>query len=158
MRTKPAELYKFIMESNKIEGIIGPPALSVVAASEDFLGLEHITIENLEDFVEACQPDAKLREKQGMDVYVGSHTPPKGGPLIRTALGELLERANDDHDSYLVHVAYETLHPFMDGNGRSGRILWAWQMITFDHPPGLKRGFLHQFYYQALEHSEGRKG
>lgn len=157
MRTKPAELYKFIMESNKIEGIIGPPSIGVVAASEGFLEKDRIAIEDLEEFVESCQPGARLRDKGGMNVYVGNYIPPKGGPHIRATLAELLEHANDNHDPYLVHVAYESLHPFMDGNGRSGRILWAWQMLTFDHPPGIKRGFLHQFYYQTLDHSDGRK-
>ena len=38
----------------------------------------------------------------------------------------------------------------MDGNGRSGRILWAWQMIEHNINPGLSLGFLHTFYYQAL--------
>lgn len=47
------------------------------------------------------------------------------------------------------HVEYETLHPFMDGNGRSGRVLWAWQMRRDGRDP-LQLGFLHAFYYQAL--------
>lgn len=43
-----------------------------------------------------------------------------------------------------VHIAYEMLHPFTDGNGRSGRMLWAWQMRNFP------LDFLHTFYYQTL--------
>ena len=39
-------------------------------------------------------------------------------------------------------------HPFTDGNGRSGRALWLWQMNN--HAPF---GFLHTFYYQTLENS-----
>ena len=54
----------------------------------------------------------------------------------------------------MVHLSgrcrYETLHPFMDGNGRSGRILWAWQMIEHNIAPGLSLGFLHAYYYQTL--------
>ena len=49
-----------------------------------------------------------------------------------------------------IHLRYETLHPFMDGNGRSGRILWAWQMLHHDIAPGIRLGFLHAFYYQTL--------
>ena len=58
---------------------------------------------------------------------------------------------DNDATPYDIHRRYETLHPFMDGNGRSGRILWAWQMIHHDIRPGLSLGFLHAFYYQTLD-------
>ena len=48
--------------------------------------------------------------------------------------------------------AYEMLHPFMDGNGRSGRALWAWMMLRLGQDP-FALLFLHRFYYQTLENS-----
>ena len=51
-------------------------------------------------------------------------------------------------DPWVFHVQYERLHPFTDGNGRSGRALWAWQMMR--RREGLALGFLHRFYYQTL--------
>jgi len=50
----------------------------------------------------------------------------------------------DRTHAFEVHLDYEHLHPFTDGNGRSARMLWAWQMREFP------LGFLHTFYYQAL--------
>jgi Fic family protein len=51
---------------------------------------------------------------------------------------------------YQQHHQYESLHPFTDGNGRSGRTIWAWHMMRVGRDP-FALPFLHRFYYQALE-------
>ena len=107
------------------------------------MALERVTVEELERFVRIYQPNARLRDEAGLDVRVGKHIPPRGGPEIRKQLESLLERA-PNMSAWVTHTEYETLHPFTDGNGRSGRMLWAWQMR--DYP----LGFLHHFYYQTL--------
>lgn len=151
------EILDFITESNKIESIYRPPTDAEVMATKRFLSLNHVGIKDLERFVKACQPGAKLRLKVGMDVRVGAHIAPAGGPGIGYSLDNLLRRANDDEDPYIIHVEYETLHPFIDGNGRSGRVLWAWQMLRQEKWPELQYAFLRPFYYQALEHSDFRR-
>ena len=84
-----------------------------------------------------------------MNVRVGSYRPPEGGPAIRQRLQELLNRVNERKISeFDAHVCYETLHPFTDGNGRSGRAIWLWQNSGY-----APLGFLHSFYYQTLEAS-----
>ena len=66
-----------------------------------------------------------------------------------TALGEILADAVDECSSaYVLHCRYESLHPFTDGNGRSGRALWLWMMGGIEEAP---LGFLHTWYYQSLE-------
>lgn len=63
-------------------------------------------------------------------------------------LEQILSRAHRGSTPYDVHQQYETLHPFTDGNGRSGRALWLWQMIRDGQRAQL--GFLHTWYYQSL--------
>ena len=50
---------------------------------------------------------------------------------------------------YEAHKWFEALHPFTDGNGRTGRIYWLWQMQKMGLSTEL--GFLHTYYYQSLE-------
>ena len=69
------------------------------------------------------------RDKNGVRDIV--YTPPHGKPLLQRLLLDLLEFVYDD-DRYpvhplikiaLAHRQFERIHPFQDGNGRTGRIL-----------------------------------
>lgn len=154
------QLERFVLESNKIEGIDGVREIEL-AASRNFLNLSRVHISDLEEFVHICANGAKLRSQLGMDVRVGTHYPPRGGPDIKDELEHLLKRVhNRSVGPHETHCLYECLHPFQDGNGRSGRILWAWQMLRHNESHdgafgaydfGLSLGFLHAFYYQTLE-------
>ncbi len=144
----------FIRESNRIEGITRDPTPREVEAHLTFLAEREVTVGALERFVAdvAARP---LRDTVGMDVRVGSHIPPPGGPFVRAELTGLVMAVNGcDLDPFSAHIEYETLHPFLDGNGRSGRVLWAWQMQRDGIDP-FALGFLHRFYYQALEADRG---
>jgi Fic family protein len=72
-------------------------------------------------------PGTVLRnEKTGKTVY----TPPSGEDKIRTLLGNLEKYINEDLDDTdpliklaVIHYQFESIHPFYDGNGRTGRII-----------------------------------
>ena len=58
------------------------------------------------------------------------YTPPTGEDTIRKMLGNLEEYINTDNDEVdplikmaIVHYQFESIHPFYDGNGRTGRIV-----------------------------------
>lgn len=140
-------LTEFIAESNRIEGISGAPNTE---PSYAFLSLDEPSLEDLCTFVRG-EAGAELRIEANINVIVGNHRPPPGGPEIAIELSKLIQQAIDnDATPYDIHRRYETLHPFMDGNGRSGRILWGWQMLEHNISPGVKLGFLHTYYYQSL--------
>lgn len=143
-------LTEFVKESNRIEGIDRHPLRAEIHAHESLIHGDRVSVEDLEAFVQFVQPGAVIRDA-GQCVSVGSHVPPPGGPGIVYALQELLHDISEDN-TYETHCEYEKLHPFTDGNGRSGRALWLWQM-RMHRPWDIKLGFLHAFYYQTLERS-----
>ena len=135
----------FIEESNRIEGIHRGPLSSEIDAYMVLLQQEHVTIPALQAFVSVIRHGAILRDTIGLDVQIGDYLPPLGGPEVVHELRSILARVSDGLDPHQVHLDYENLHPFTDGNGRSGRVLWL-KMMGGKAP----LGFLHEFYYQTL--------
>jgi len=143
-------MLNFITESNRIEGIHRKPTEFEIEEYKRFMNLKQVTIADLEQFVSVYQPGNRLRDMVGLDVRVGNYYPPKGKPEIRNELQAILDDLGV-LTSYQTHCRYETLHPFTDCNGRSGRMLWLWQM---KYAP---LGFLHTWYYQSLDALQSRK-
>jgi len=142
------QLTRFIQQSNLIEGIARKPTDAEFDAHKRFLSLYQITIPDLEAFVQVVAPGKPLRTQPGMNVRVGSHVAPPGCPDIAAQLQAILDRANVGWTApWETHCQYQMLHPFLDGNGRSGRVLWLWQQRGKPLPPLL---FLQSFYYQTL--------
>ncbi len=141
---------RFVRESNFIEGINNPFVEDDVSAHRKFWD-GPLMVETIEELVLKIA-GASLRYRVGMDVRVGGHTPTRGGPHVADDLYKLVEQMKRrELDPWQAHCEYEILHPFMDGNGRSGRAIWAWMMTDQGHNPfGLD--FLHRFYYQTLDH------
>lgn len=139
------KLLDFIRESNRIEGILREPTQEELRAAINFMSLQEVDIGDLITFVSVYQPDAELRDRPGLNVTVGGYRPPLGDITIKTRLMDILSDATWA-DPYEIHHRYESLHPFTDCNGRSGRMLWLWMMG--DAP----LGFLHTWYYQSLAH------
>lgn len=144
------DIHSFVTESNRIEGILRPPTDEEIDATRLFVLGAHVPdVESLCGLARVYAPEnGVLRERDTMNVRVGSYVAPRGGPSIRANLAGLLKTI-EDSDPFDFHVGYETLHPFMDGNGRTGRALWAWQMWR-TKPEYLDIGFLHAWYYESL--------
>jgi len=70
-------------------------------------------------------PGTTLSNLQGEVIY----TPPSGEQIIREKLSNLEKYINEDETidplikMAIMHYQFEAIHPFSDGNGRTGRIL-----------------------------------
>jgi Fic family protein len=132
------ELYKALVADKKVENSATKEVLSYKEAL--WLGLEQLKSKpfittNLCISIVQCikqnsasirvTPGTTLSNTQGEVIY----TPPSGESVIREKLANLEKFINEDESidplikMALMHYQFEAIHPFADGNGRTGRIL-----------------------------------
>jgi Fic family protein len=132
------ELYKSLVAVRKIENSATKEVLSYKEAL--WLGLEELKTKpfittNLCVKIVQCikqnnasirnTPGTTLSNTQGEVIY----TPPSGEQIIREKLANLEKFINEDETidplikMAILHYQFEAIHPFSDGNGRTGRIL-----------------------------------
>jgi Fic family protein len=58
--------------------------------------------------------------------------------------------AKDGKHFEIDHISYETIHPFVDGNGRTGRLFWNWERIKSGLPLKIIHTGGEQFEYYKL--------
>ena len=92
------------------------------------------------------------------DIHVvGSKFSSSPGPYVKTDMDLLLKwySQNKSHFHPLVlaaifHHKFERIHPFMDGNGRTGRMLMNYILIQNNYPPLIIHKKIRQEYLHAL--------
>ena len=75
----------------------------------------------------AGQSHAQPGQYRTVNVRVGQHRPP-AHPLVPSLMDELFTYLSETKDNPLLtaawaHIQFETIHPFADGNGRTGRAI-----------------------------------
>ena len=149
MGVKKNLIYDFCVESNRIERKFSEIEHTQMETKlRSLLDEPELTEDLIVDFAKMC--GGEYRVKNGMDVVIANHRPMIGGITIKNELQKIIKRANEGDDPFDVHCDFEILHPFMDGNGRTGRAIWVWQMWN-QKDYYLDIGFLHLFYYQTLD-------
>lgn len=149
--TTQDELYKATLHIT--DRIKNPAAKEVIQYREAmYWGLEQITqtglittnvlvgiMQKLRDTDDNIRknPGTKLANPSTKDIV---YTPPEGESIIRAKLAALETFINDDSYSdldslikmALIHYQFEAIHPFSDGNGRTGRILNVLYLVNKD--------------------------
>jgi Fic family protein len=146
--TTEDELYKAISDTNK-EKNINPATKEVLKYREALWAgfkelqeskkIETSLIKGIFNQIKETTsgyrpPQAQVVIKRGESEFRSGeiiYTPPRGEELIETLMDNLVDYLNDDEkypiDPLLkmcvAHYQFEAIHPFQDGNGRTGRIL-----------------------------------
>ena len=148
--------------------------LEVVGYKEAFLYIEQLVREQKElTLYEICSIHSLVLADRGEDrgrwrrvpvSIAGALTHPVQPYQVEPMMGALLADMNTVYDKLhiiekvaLFHLRFESIHPFIDGNGRTGRLLMNMQLIKEGFPPINVKFADRRRYYDAFD-SYARSG
>ena len=141
--------------SRIMEYICGKPR-EVELSTEFILSLHRMLISNINDDIAG-----RFRTK-GEYVRVGTHIAP-APEHVEQMIEDILNEYSSNLESFLMdkiakfHLDFEYIHPFIDGNGRMGRVIMNYQLLQIGFPPIIIRNKEKKYYYQALKDYDDKK-
>ena len=120
--------------------------------------LSESVIKNIHALVLMNRPEDKGVYRRIPVKIMGAYTEPVQPYLIEPKMTELLATDNERkgvlHDIERVarfHLEFEGIHPFIDGNGRTGRLLMNLELIKCGYPPINVKFADRKRYYDAFD-------
>lgn len=143
IETSEKEIVEFLKESNAIEDVFDDDSLTqakiawMFLMSQDVLTVE-VVLKTHEALMlnQPLQPDEKGHFRN-CEVRVG-HNDGLNHVLIAPEIQQWVfktMRAHPKVDAKELHIRYEKIHPFVDGNGRTGRMFMNWTRIKRNNEP-----------------------
>lgn len=140
MKSTVKTVIEFLKESNAIEGVFDEISLKQAQTAWDFLiSKKTLTIGTILKthkilmLHQNLQPDEKGYFRR-CPIYIGGRQGINWVKIpleIEDWLGDIKVSIKipgvDGYHIKLDHIEYERIHPFVDGNGRTGRMFYNWQ-------------------------------
>lgn len=122
------------------------------------LPLSEFVIKNIHSLVLMNQPEDKGIYRKIPVRIMGAYTEPVQPYLIEPKMTELLA-ANEEHKITMsvieriarFHLEFEGIHPFIDGNGRTGRLIMNLDLIRNGYPAINVKFADRKKYYDAFD-------
>ncbi len=163
------QIEEFLKESNAIEGVYDKDSLQQALYAWDYLSKEKemhtqtiLKTHKILMLHQPLHPDEKGYYRN-VGVYIGG----KQGinaVKIRDAMKQLVLNINDaikngkkeseiwkEKITKEHHIKYEKIHPFVDGNGRTGRMFLNWERLKLGLPILIIRENARHEYYKWFQ-------
>lgn len=144
------DVLEFLRESNAIEGVYDTTSLEDAKKAWDFLiAKEHVDAKDVlkvhKILMRRLRPDiaGKLRDcdvwiggqhKKFIDTEILTYQLNNALTAVWMSFGMLGSITSNENLAKDCHVMFENVHPFEDGNGRVGRILYNWHRLNLGLP------------------------
>lgn len=138
MKYTEKNLRKVIEESNAIEMVYNEQSIEdSISAFKYLMEHDNITTHHVKTAHKILMTNQPLYQGYKGDfrsepVTIGGVTKRLSKIILESLMVDLLSDMNEGknkEDCIMHHVQFEGIHPFMDGNGRLGRLLLNWESV-----------------------------
>jgi len=148
------EVWNFLKESNEIEGVYDLDSFQQAELAWEYIvDKDQITVSDILKVHKILMLHHNIRPDQKgyfrkVPVWVGGR---EGANYVYlpTRIGQWIKQVNEFKlEPKETHVRFEKIHPFVDGNGRVGRILYNWYRLKKGLPIDIIKAAERQKYYE----------